>query len=321
MEYIDENGNHSVGFSAAKNLREAKNEWSGYLTEDVFRDVLAVNKKINNSKEALSKDIEEQDKAYAKKQGISSILDVINYAFSEYRDYNYYVADNVSDEDVAGIYANRISVFKNWLDSGEETFTENEKSFLIQQYENLETPFYYEYADGWAALLQNMSTFILILALLIGFFVAGIFSDEFQTKADSVFFSSKYGRTKGSLAKIKEGFCITSVFFVTFFTLAMLVSAITHSTPAAIVMPFIILCAFPFLSRIIPLPEICSLFPDQLLEIYLDIKESGLVEIGGKILTTATVIVPAYTAICLILQPVLYRVYAKKEDVGVKRYF
>ena len=26
VEYIDENGNHSVGFSAARNLREAKNE-------------------------------------------------------------------------------------------------------------------------------------------------------------------------------------------------------------------------------------------------------------------------------------------------------
>lgn len=365
VEYVDENGNHSVGFSAARNLREAKNEWSGYLTEDVFKDVLAVNKKINNSEEALSKDIEEQDKAYAKKQGISSILDVINYAFSGYRDYNYYAADNVSNEEVTSIYSNRISVFKNWLDSGEETFTENEKNFLIQQYENLETPFYYEYADGWAALLQNMSTFILILALLIGFFVAGIFSDEFQTKADSVFFSSKYGRTKGSLSKIKAGFCITSVFYVTFLalytiivllilgadgancpiqldlwrsvynitffqayvfiavggyigtvfasTLAMLVSAITRSTSAAIVMPFIILCAFPFLSRIIPLPEICSFFPDQLLEIYLDIKESGLVEIGGKVMTTATVIVPVYAAICLMLQPVLYRVYSKKE--------
>ena len=54
------------------------------------------------------------------------------------------------------------------MDSGEETFTEEEQKFLIQQYENLKTPFYYEYADGWAALLQNISTFILILALVIG---------------------------------------------------------------------------------------------------------------------------------------------------------
>ena len=366
VEYVDENGNHSVGISAAKNLREVRNEWAGYLTEDVFREVLEENNMINNSEEALSDYIEEQDKAYAKKQGISGIVDVINSAFSSYRDYNSYAADSVSADEVKNLYENRISTLKEWIDSGEETYTEKEKDFLIRQYENLETPFYYEYADGWSALLQNISTFLLILALVIGFLVSGIFSDEFQTKADSIFFSTRLGRNKGILSKVGAGFCITSGFYVIFVllytfivlfvlgaadvancpiqldlwrsvynitflqaylfiifggyigtvfasTLAMLVSALTRSTPTAIVMPFIVLCAFPFLSRIITLPEICSFFPDQLLEIYLDIKESGLVEIGGKVMTTVMVIIPVYAAVCLILQPVLYKAYKKTE--------
>lgn len=365
VEYVDKDGNHSVGISAARNLREEKNKWSGYLTEDVFRAVLEENKTINNSKEALSDDIEEQDKAYAKKQGISGIIDVINNAFSEYRDYNYFAVDNVSSEEVKNIYKKRISILKEWIDSGEETFTEQQKDFLIQQYENLKTPFYYEYADGWAALLQNISTFIMILALIIGFFVSGIFSDEFGTKADSIFFSTKLGRNKGVLSKIGTGFFITTVFYVIFVLLytfivlfvlgvdgagcpvqldlwrsvynitflqayllivaggyigtlfasilAMLVSALTRSTPTAIIVPFIILCTFPFLSRIIPLPWVCSFFPDQLLEIYTDIKESGLIELGGKVMTTASAIIPIYALACLILEPVLYRVYKKVE--------
>lgn len=37
VEYVDENGNHSVGFTAAKNLRDARNEWAGYLTDDVLK--------------------------------------------------------------------------------------------------------------------------------------------------------------------------------------------------------------------------------------------------------------------------------------------
>lgn len=365
VEYVDKDGGHSVGISAARNLREEKNRWSGYLTEDVFRAVLEENKTINNSKEALSDDIEEQDKAYAKKQGISGIIDVINNAFSEYRDYNYFAADNVSDEEVKRIYEKRIATLKEWLDSGEETFTEQQKDFLIQQYENLKIPFYYEYVDGWAALLQNISTFILILALIIGFFVSGIFSDEFGTKADSIFFSTKLGRNKGVLSKIGTGFFITTVFYVIFVLLytfivlfvlgadgagcpvqldlwrsvynitflqayllivvggyigtlfasilAMLVSALTRSTPTAIIVPFIVLCTLPFLSRIIPLPWVCSFFPDQLLEIYIDIKESGFVELGGKVMTTAVAIIPVYALACLILQPVLYRVYKKVE--------
>lgn len=365
VEYVDENGNHSVGILAARNLREAKNEWAGFLTEDTLRKALEENRAINNSEEALSDDITEQNKAYAKKQGISSIIDVISQAFSEYRDYNYYAADNVSNDEVGTVYERRISTLKEWLDSGKEIFTEEEKDFMIQQYENLETPFYYEYTDGWVALLQNISTFILILALVIGFFVSGIFSDEFQTKADSIFFSTRLGRNKGILSKVGVGFCITSVFYVVFVflytlivlfvlgvdgancpiqldmwrsvynitflqaylfivlggyigtlftsTLAMLVSAITRSTPIAIIMPFIILCALPFLSRIITLPEMFSFFPDQLLEIYRDIKESGLIEIGGKVTTTAVVIIPVYAMVCLILQPVLYKVYKRAE--------
>lgn len=219
--------------------------------------------------------------------------------------------------------------------------------------------------DGWSALLQNISTFILILALVIGFFVSGIFSDEFQTKADSIFFSTRLGRNKGVLSKIGAGLTIVSAFYAAFVflytfivlsvlgtdgancpiqldlwrsaynvtflqayllivaggyigtlfasMLAMLASALTRSTPIAIIVPFIILCAFPFLSRIITLPGLCSFFPDQLLEIYLDIKEAGLVTLGGKVTTIATVIVPVYAVICLILLPILYKVYKKTE--------
>ena len=365
VEYVDENGNSSVGISAARYLREAKNQWAGYLTADTLSKALEENRTINSSKEALSDDITEQNKAYAKKQGIAGIMDVIINAFSDYRDYNYYVTDQISDDEVGTIYERRISTLKNWLESGEERFTQAEKDFMIQKYKELKTPFYYEYMDGWSALLQNISTFILILALVIGFFVSGIFSDEFQTKADSIFFSTRLGRNKGVLSKIGAGLTIVSAFYAAFVflytfivlsvlgtdgancpiqldlwrsaynvtflqayllivaggyigtlfasMLAMLASALTRSTPTAIIVPFIILCAFPFLSRIITLPGLCSFFPDQLLEIYLDIKEAGLVTLGGKVTTIATVIVPVYAVICLILLPILYKVYKKTE--------
>lgn len=365
VEYVDENGNSSVGISAARDLREAKNQWAGYLTADTLSKVLEENRTINSSKEALSDDITEQNKAYAKKQGIAGIMDVIINAFSDYRDYNYYVTDQISDDEVGTIYERRISTLKNWLESGEERFTQAEKDFMIQKYKELKTPFYYEYMDGWAALLQNISTFILMLALVIGFLVSGIFSDEFQTKADSIFFSARFGRSKGISAKVGAGFCIATGFYLMFVflytfivlfilgadgancpiqldlwrsvynitflqaylfivlggyigtifaaTLGMLASAFTHSTPTAVIVPFIVLCAFPFLSRIITLPGLCSFFPDQLLEIYLDIKEAGLITLGSKVTTIATVIVPVYAVICLIFQPILYRVYQKVE--------
>ena len=216
IEYVDENGNSSTGIVAARNLKSVKNQWSGYLTEEVFQKALRKNRQINASKEARSDDIQEQNKAFAKGQEISGVLDVIRVAFSDYRDYNYYAADSVTDEEAATVYDRRITTLKDWLDSGEEDYSDAEKAFLIRQYETLDTPFYYEYFDGWSALLQIIPTYLLVLALIIGFLVSGIFSDEFQTKADAIFFSSKCGRNKAIAAKAAAGVLIITVFYFVF---------------------------------------------------------------------------------------------------------
>ena len=68
IEYVDENGNSSTGIVAARNLKSVKNQWSGYLTEEVFQKALRKNRQINASKEARSDDIQEQNKAFAKGQ-------------------------------------------------------------------------------------------------------------------------------------------------------------------------------------------------------------------------------------------------------------
>lgn len=366
VRYVDENGNTTTGITAASHLRDLKNQWACSVKNDVLSKVIQENTAINNSKEALSDDVQEKNKAYAKKQGFSDITEMISNAFVGFGEYDYYRADRVTTEEVGKVYEKRISNLKEWLDKGEEHFSDAEKDFLIGQYQDLKTPFYYEYTDGWQALLQNISTVILILALIIGFFVAGIFSDEFQLKADSIFFSTKLGRNKAVRSKIGAGFLITtltyiifvflysvivlfllgtdgagcpiqwsmwkSLYNVTYFqayllivfggyigtlfamTVSMLVSAKTHSTVVAIIVPFILLCVFPFLSRIITLPQICSLFPDQLLEIFVILKNSGLYEIGGKVMGTIFVIIPAYLVPCIVLQPILYSVY-KRADI------
>lgn len=105
-----------------------------------------------------------------------------------------------------------------WLKSDEQEnrYSEQEQQFLIAQYEKLKKPFYYEYADGWAALLEYAPSIIMLVVLTTGFLAAGIFSDEFQLKADSVFFSAKLGRDKAVAAKIKAGFIVvTSIYWIT----------------------------------------------------------------------------------------------------------
>ena len=54
-------------------------------------------------------------------------------------------------------------------------------------------------------------TYSIILAIIVGFICAGIFADDFQTKADAVFFSAKYGRTKAVKTKIIAGMTTTTI--------------------------------------------------------------------------------------------------------------
>lgn len=56
VEYVDENGNSSVGISAARDLREAKNQWAGYLTADTLSKVLEENRTIIRKWDFCSED-------------------------------------------------------------------------------------------------------------------------------------------------------------------------------------------------------------------------------------------------------------------------
>lgn len=219
VEYTDENGDSSSGIAAARALRAEKNAHAGYITGDVLAGAVRENAAINSSPEAMSEDIRQQNIAYGERQEIEDILNLINQAFSPWRQYNYYAADNVTEDQARTVYDRRISNLEEVLDSGQELVTDDERAYLTEKYQELETPFYYEYFDGWSSLLQYGNTFILILALVTGCLTAGIFSDEFRLKADSVFFSTELGRSRGTRAKLAAGTLMITVIYAVFILL------------------------------------------------------------------------------------------------------
>lgn len=215
VDYVDEDGNNRTGIIAVRSLRDMKNQWAGYITEDVLKEVIVQNALVNVSAEYQSNDVQENNKAYSKKQGFSDIRDMINHAFCGFREYNYYRADSVTTEEVSEFYTKRISNLEEWLysDEAKDQFTDMEKQFLIKQYEQLEIPLYYEYADGWIALLEYAPSIIVLTVLITSFFVSGIFSNEFQLKADAIYFSTKYGRNKAVKSKVEAGGIIITIIY------------------------------------------------------------------------------------------------------------
>ncbi len=96
-------------------------------------------------------------------------------------------------------------------------------------------------------------------------------------------------------------------------TTAMLVSAKTRNTALAAAVPFLLLCTFPFLSRIIPLPGLCTLFPDRLMDIFNMLHDFSLYEIGGTVMDALVIVFPVYFLACVVLQPVVYGVFKRVE--------
>ena len=212
--FINEQGNSETGIGAMRKLRSATKEWAGELTEERLAEVIAENARINALPGYWGDDGWATDMGYGWKQGIDDINDMLCRAFGKFREYDYRIVDSLTPEDAGQFYERRILQLKEWLSGADgDIFSDKEKEFLIHRFEELETPLYYDYMIGWDQLFEFAPTVIMITVLILGFLAAGIFSGEFQLKADAVFFSSRHGRDKGSAAKLGAGLVMVTVIY------------------------------------------------------------------------------------------------------------
>ena len=216
--WVNEQGSRETGPAAVKKMQAARAEWTGWLNQDMLTRAVQENARINATPQAQSNDVRQNDIAFGWKQGFDPIRELINRSYSPgFRHYDYYTADGITAIDEHTFYSNRVKLVREWLndksDVGESTFTQQEKDYIISQYESLQTPFYMEYHDGWYQLLEN-GIFIPMLGILIlSFALSGIFSGEFKWRADALYFSTTYGRTKGTSAKIKAGLLLITLLY------------------------------------------------------------------------------------------------------------
>lgn len=214
--WINEQGEEEHGFQAIEKLRTAKNAWAGVLDEEKLQAVILENQRIHATPEAQSEDYHQNNIAYSWKQGILDIRSLLNSAFADgFRSYNYYKADTLVPDQAKDFYSNRVKLLKEWLydttDDGYYRLNDAEKEYLIAKYENWETSIQYDYATGWDQALTYTTTITMLCALILGFLMAGIFSNEFKWHSDSIFFSTPYGRNQAVWAKIKAGFLLVTV--------------------------------------------------------------------------------------------------------------
>lgn len=213
VSYTDENGDSHTGPTAARDLRDAKNEWAGPIDAEALTRAINENQRIITSADYNSDDIQRQNMAYHDTQGYATIRSLIAQTYGGFNEYDYYRLDTLTPDEAGQLYDLRVQNLKEWLARPDISFSPAEESFLVSQYEAMETPLYYEYNDGWDTLIYYAPTLVMLLLFVIIFLVSGIFPSEHRLKANAIFFSTKLGRGKAVRAKLLSGLVTTTVIY------------------------------------------------------------------------------------------------------------
>ena len=235
--WLDDNHERVYGIEGIQKVKAAKKEWAGTLTEEVIADVIRENTRINETPEARSEDINQKNIAYRWTLGFADIRYLIVRSFCEFQEADYYKPDRLKPEDAQYFYENRIQHLKDWLNEEyqQSKLSEDEREFLIERYEALETPLEYDYADGWKQLFEFSDNITMIMMLVLGFVSASVFAGEFSYKADAIFYSSYHGRGRAVAAKMGAAILfITAVYAVIMFLFTVIVLAMLGTDGAGL---------------------------------------------------------------------------------------
>lgn len=191
---VDTDGETVTGFSAARIMVDDKNRWKGELTPEVIEK--SVESRLADDWQSTS-DI------------IYSTSKMLVGEFSDLDDYEAILsADSAQIASIYDIYHDNLRAM-----SEEYGDTPEKQAFLMEQYQKIDMPFTYEAYDSWETMLMYATTCSLILIIVISFITSGIFAEEFQYKADSVFFSTRLGRSKAVHTKIRAGLILTTLVY------------------------------------------------------------------------------------------------------------
>ena len=175
--------------------------------------------------------------AYAKYiQPDSEIKFLIDMAFTpEGQTYDYDAIRSINPADAVNFYENRMGKVGEYLnmDYSYGNYSEADKEYFIAGNEKVTTPFHYGYNTGWNKLLGISYVSLMVIALVVCITLAPMFSSEYQTGADAILLSTRYGRSKLITAKIVSSFLLTSVIYVSGIFILTLVTFLIYGSGGA----------------------------------------------------------------------------------------
>jgi len=221
----DEKGKKLEGFAAIEYKREMVKKLQGPLTDERVRELVLEFQTMKNNPNNTEPGEEgwqfTEPVYYSYYYPKREVLDMIAHNYDRPWENTY--GGNI--EGLTGkeesMYEARTNRLREMLlqGSGDWEYSRAEQKFWLEKDGRIKKPFTYGYAEGWKQVLDMMGFFAIpLLSLFI--MTAGIYAGEYESHADHIILTTKYGKSKIIAAKNLAAFLFGGL-FITVTTLIM----------------------------------------------------------------------------------------------------
>lgn len=204
-DYTSAFGNNFDGYGMIKDSQEYALAFGEELTDETIQQLVREYQRMEA--EGLETELERTDWKI-----INSWLSMLYpelHAPSTYRTMISYV----NPDKLTGFYERREQAIDDFLENSGQVGVE--KEYLLNMEQKVETPFQYEWVEGWSQLLGSIVADLgIVMALFLAITLSPLFAGEWHDNTSSLVLTTKNGWGKVAFAKILTGLAFTVEFFV-----------------------------------------------------------------------------------------------------------
>lgn len=204
-DYTSAFGNNFDGYGMIKDSQEYALAFGEELTDETLQQLVREYQRMEA--EGLELELERTDWKI-----INSWLSML---YPELHDPSTYrtMISYVNPDKLTDFYERREQAIDDFLENSGQVGVE--KEYLLNMEQKVETPFQYEWVEGWSQLLGSIVADLgIVMALFLAITLSPLFAGEWHDNTCSLVLTTKNGRGKVALAKILTGLAFTVEFFV-----------------------------------------------------------------------------------------------------------
>ena len=204
-DYTSAFGNNFDGYGMIKDSQEYALAFGEELTDETLQQLVREYQRMEA--EGLELELERTDWKI-----INSWLSML---YPELHDPSTYrtMISYVNPDKLTDFYERREQAIDDFLENSGQVGVE--KEYLLNMEQKVETPFQYEWVEGWSQLLGSIVADLgIVMALFLAITLSPLFAGEWHDNTSSLVLTTKNGWGKVAFAKILTGLAFTVEFFV-----------------------------------------------------------------------------------------------------------